>query len=69
MQVRCVKPFGNAAVGDLAEVPDDATVDPEHWEVVPAPAATATPVRSAPVAGRSAATAATGAPATVKEGA
>jgi hypothetical protein len=32
MQVRCVRPFGRHAVGDLAEVPDDAAVDPDHWE-------------------------------------
>lgn len=32
MQVRCVRPFGRHDVGDLAEVPDGARVDPAHWE-------------------------------------
>ena len=37
MQVRCVKAFGYSRPGDLAEVPDGAAVDPEHWEPVTAP--------------------------------
>lgn len=37
MQVRCVRPFGRHEVGDLAEVPDGASVDPEHYEVVGQP--------------------------------
>lgn len=32
MQVRCIKDFGGAVAGDLAEVPDGASVDPAHWE-------------------------------------
>ena len=31
MQVVCVRPFGGAAPGDVAEVPDGAAVDPWHW--------------------------------------
>lgn len=34
MQVRCIKPFGGAEVGDVAEVPDGSQVDPAHWEPV-----------------------------------
>lgn len=34
MQVVCIKPFGLAAVGDVAEIPDGASVDPEHWAEV-----------------------------------
>lgn len=46
MQVRCVRAFGTAVPGDVAEVPDGAAVDPFHWEPVtpppdPAPAAAA----------------------------
>ena len=37
MQVRCVKDFGGAVVGDLAEVPDGAEVDPVHWRPVTPP--------------------------------
>ena len=33
MQVRCVKAFGTSVPGDVAEVPDGAAVDPEHWEI------------------------------------
>jgi hypothetical protein len=39
--VKCVKAFGMAVPGDLAEVPDGASVDPDHW--VPADAGTETP--------------------------
>ena len=40
MQVRCVRAFGASVPGDLAEIPDGAVVDPEHWEpVTAAPAA------------------------------
>lgn len=42
-QVRCVKPFGTAEVGDLAEVPDGAAVSPEFWEPVTEPVAAAEP--------------------------
>jgi hypothetical protein len=35
MQVRCVRPFGRHEVGDLAEVPDGAALDPEHWAAAP----------------------------------
>lgn len=42
MQVKCVKAFGTSVPGDLAEVPDGASVDPEHWEAVP-PAARPAP--------------------------
>ena len=38
-QVRCRKAFGYSKPGDLAEVPDGAAVDPEHWEAVAAPPA------------------------------
>lgn len=38
MQVECVKAFGTAVPGDVAEVPDGAAVDPVHWR----------PVQSAP---------------------
>lgn len=34
MQVRCVRPFGNADVGDVADVPDGAEFDDFHWEAV-----------------------------------
>ncbi len=48
MEVRCVKAFGLSEPGDLAEVPDGAAVDPDHWEAVPppppAPAVPAAPV-------------------------
>lgn len=37
MQVVCIKPFGNAEPGDVAEVPDGASVDPEHWRPRDAP--------------------------------
>jgi hypothetical protein len=37
MQVRCRKAFGYSKPGDVAEVPDGAAVDPEHWEPVAAP--------------------------------
>lgn len=37
MQVVCVKAFGNAKPGDVAEVPDGASVDPEHWRPADAP--------------------------------
>ena len=37
MQVRCVKAFGTSVPGDLAEVPDGASVDPDHWEPAAAP--------------------------------
>ena len=44
MQVRCVKAFGRHVPGDLAEVPDGASVDPAHWEpVTPPPPAPAVP--------------------------
>ena len=39
MQVKCIKAFGLSVPGDVAEVPDGAAVDPEHWEPVTAPAA------------------------------
>jgi hypothetical protein len=35
-QVRCRKAFGYSKPGDLAEVPDGAAVDAEHWEFVQA---------------------------------
>jgi hypothetical protein len=38
VQVRCVKAFGYSKPGDVAEVPDGASADPEHWEPVTAPA-------------------------------
>lgn len=48
MQVRCVKAFGTSVPGDVAEVPDGASVDPVHWEAVASqPAAAAAP--AAPV--------------------
>jgi hypothetical protein len=55
-QVKCIKAFGNASPGDVAEVGDGAMVDPEHWEVVipaaPPPAAVKLPAPpAAPVAG------------------
>lgn len=34
-QVRCVRAFGRAVPGDVAEVPEGAAVDPVHWEDVP----------------------------------
>jgi hypothetical protein len=35
MQVRCIKAFGNAAVGEIVSgIPDGAAIDPEHWEVI-----------------------------------
>ena len=37
MQVKCVRAFGYSKPGDLAEVPDGAAVDPQHWEPVAAP--------------------------------
>jgi hypothetical protein len=37
--VKCIKAFGLLVPGDLAEVPDGASVDPDHW-VVPAAAET-----------------------------
>jgi hypothetical protein len=43
VQVRCVKAFGYHKPGDVAEVPDGATTDPEHWEPVTAPAKAAVP--------------------------
>lgn len=43
MQVRCVRAFGASVPGDLAEVPDGASVDPEHWEPVTAPTPPADP--------------------------
>jgi len=36
MQLRCVRPFGRHDVGDLAEAPDGAAYDPDHWEAVTA---------------------------------
>lgn len=49
MQVRCIKAFGTSVPGDVADVPDGAAVDPEHWEIIaPAPAAPASPVPAAP---------------------
>lgn len=41
MQVECIKPFGLHDVGDLAEVPDGAVFDEQHWR--PADAAPETP--------------------------
>lgn len=38
MQVKCIRPFGGAVVGDVREVPDGAQVDPVHWRPVTAPA-------------------------------
>lgn len=35
MQVVCVRPFGLHEPGDVAEVPDGAAFDPEHWAEVP----------------------------------
>lgn len=35
MQVRCIRDFGTAVVGDAAEVPDGSAVDPVHWEIPP----------------------------------
>ena len=35
MQVRCIRAFGLAKPGDLAEVPDGARMDPAYWEVIP----------------------------------
>lgn len=49
MQVRCVRAFGTSVPGDLAEVPDGAAVDPEHWE----PAAAAAPPPAPQAAGPS----------------
>lgn len=37
MQVVCVKAFGMAKPGDLAEVPDGARMDPAYWAAVPGP--------------------------------
>jgi hypothetical protein len=34
MQVECVRAFGHHEPGDLAEVPDGASVDPVHWRPV-----------------------------------
>lgn len=34
MQVECVKAFGHHEPGDLAEVPDGASVDPVHYRPV-----------------------------------
>jgi hypothetical protein len=36
MQVMCIKAFGVSVPGDVAEVPDGAAVDPEHWQPVTA---------------------------------
>lgn len=36
MQVRCIKAFGNAKRGEIVSgLPDSASIDPEHWEVIP----------------------------------
>ena len=36
MQVRCIKAFGNSGVGEIVSgLPDNAMVDPEHWEIIP----------------------------------
>ena len=43
MQVRCVRAFGTSVPGDLAEVPDGAAVDPEHWEPATPPPPPADP--------------------------
>jgi len=51
MQVICVKAFGYAKPGDLAEVPDGAAVDPEHWEPVTAPPPASSSAFPAPAAG------------------
>lgn len=48
MQVRCIKPFGtaqpahtddegNEVPATVAEVPDGAAVDPQHWEPAETP--------------------------------
>lgn len=34
MQVECVKAFGHHVPGDVAEVPDGASVDPVHYRPV-----------------------------------
>lgn len=44
MQVRCIKAFGSAVPGDVADVPDGGSTDPEHWEIVTAAPAAATTV-------------------------
>ena len=47
MQVRCVKAFGTSVPGDVAEVPDGAAADPQHWEPVTAPPPPADPPKAA----------------------
>ena len=48
MQVRCIRAFGNAAPGDIREVPDGAAVDPEHWEIMPPPEPEPAPAEPGP---------------------
>ena len=48
MQVKCIKAFSLSVPGDLAEVPDGAAVDPDHWvpadpETPPEPSALSAP--------------------------
>jgi hypothetical protein len=53
MQVRCIRPRAGVKVGDLAEVPDGATVSDLYWEVVepPPPPAAAAKTADTPKAG------------------
>lgn len=37
MQVRCVRAFGQLEPGDVAEVPDGAATDPDHFEPIDTP--------------------------------
>lgn len=48
MQVRCIRAFGHSEPGDVVEVPDGASVDPEHWEAVAAEKPAAPPAPPAP---------------------
>jgi hypothetical protein len=49
VQVRCIKPFGGLDVGDVAEVPDGAAVDPVHWEPAAVPSLPLAPVSPAAI--------------------
>jgi hypothetical protein len=48
MQVRCIKAFGVSAVGRVVDIPDGASVDPEHWEAVPGEPPATTPAPKPP---------------------
>lgn len=53
MQVRCIRNFGSHEPGDLAEVPDGASVSPLYFEPVtpdPEPAPATPPPVSFPAA-------------------